>query len=36
MPDNAARTMRQRRAGIVRALLLLIRTYNAARFDNVK
>ena len=31
MPDNAARTMRQRRAGIVRALLLLIRGYNAAK-----
>ena len=25
MPDNAARTMRQGRAGIVRAMLLLVR-----------
>ena len=31
MPDNAARTMRLRRAGIVRAMLLLVRGYNAAK-----
>ena len=31
MPDNAARTMRQRRAGIVRAMLLLVRGYSAAK-----
>ena len=31
MPDNAARTMRQGRAGIVRAMLLLVRAYNAAK-----
>ena len=31
MPDNAARTMQQRRAGIVRAILLLVRGYNAAK-----
>ena len=31
MPDNAARTIRQRRAGIVRAMLLLVRGYNAAK-----
>ena len=31
MPDNAARTMQQRRAGIVRAMLLLVRGYNAAK-----
>ena len=31
MPDNAARTMRQGRAGIVRAVLLLARGYNAAK-----
>ena len=31
MPDNAARTMRQGRAGIVRAMLLLVRGYNAAK-----
>ena len=31
MPDNAARTMQQRRAGIVRAMLLLLRGYNAAK-----
>ena len=31
MPDNAARTMRQRRAGIVRVMLLLVRAYNAAK-----
>ena len=31
MPDNAARTMRQRRAGIVRAMFLLVRGYNAAK-----
>ena len=30
MLDNAAGTMRQRRAGIVRAMLLLLRGYNAA------
>ena len=27
MPNNAARTMRQRRAWIVRAMLLLVRGY---------
>ena len=31
MLDNAARTIRQRRAGILRALLLLLRRYNAAK-----
>ena len=31
MPDNAAGTMRQRRAGIVRAMLLLVHGYNAAK-----
>ena len=31
MPDNAARTMRQSRTGIVRAILLLARGYNAAK-----
>ena len=31
MPDNAARTMRQKRAGIVRAMFLLVRGYNAAK-----
>ena len=31
MPDNAARTMQQRRAWIVRAMLLLVRGYNAAK-----
>ena len=31
MPDNAAGTMQQRRAGIVRAMLLLVRGYNAAK-----
>ena len=31
MPDNAASTMRQGRAGIVRAMLLLVRGYNAAK-----
>ena len=31
MPDNAARTMRQGRAGIVRAMLLRVRGYNAAK-----
>ena len=31
MPDNAARTMTQRRAGIVRVMLLLLRGYNAAK-----
>ena len=31
MLDNAARTMRQGRAGIVRAMLLLARAYNAAK-----
>ena len=31
MPDNAARTMRQGRASIVRALLLLVRGYCAAK-----
>ena len=31
MPDNAARTMQQKRAWIVRALLLLVRGYNAAK-----
>ena len=31
MPDNAARTMQQRQAGIVRAMLLLVRGYNAAK-----
>ena len=31
MSDNAARTMRQRRVGIVRAMLLLVRGYNAAK-----
>ena len=31
MPDNAARTMKQSRAGIVRAMLLLVRGYNAAK-----
>ena len=31
MPDNAARTMRRGRAGIVRAMLLLVRGYNAAK-----
>ena len=30
MPDNAARTMQQRRAGVVRAMLLLVRGYTAA------
>ena len=29
MPDNAARTMRQGRSGIVRAMLLLVRGYSA-------
>ena len=31
MPDNTARTMQQRRHGIVRAMLLLVRGYNAAK-----
>ena len=31
MLDNVARTMRQGRAGIVRAMLLLVRGYNAAK-----
>ena len=31
MPDIAARTMRQGRAGIVRAMLLLVRGYSAAK-----
>ena len=31
MPDDAARTMQQRRAGIVRVMLLLVRAYNAAK-----
>ena len=31
MLGNAARTMQQRRAGIVRAMLLLVRGYNAAK-----
>ncbi len=31
MPDNAARTMQQRQAGIVRAMLLLVRGYTAAK-----
>ena len=31
MPDTAARTIRQRRAWIVRAMLLLVRAYNAAK-----
>ena len=31
MPDNAARTIRQGRVGIVRAMLLLVRGYNAAK-----
>ena len=31
MLNNAARTMRQRRAGIVRAMLLLVRGYSAAK-----
>ena len=31
MPDNAARTMRQGRAGIVRAMLLLVRGYSAEK-----
>ena len=31
MPDNAARTMTQRRAWIVRAMLLLVRGYSAAK-----
>ena len=31
MPDNAARTIRQGRAWIVRAMLLLVRRYNAAK-----
>ena len=31
MPDNAARTIRQGRAGIVRVMLLLVRGYNAAK-----
>ena len=31
MPDNAARRMKRRRAGIVRAMLLLVRGYNAAK-----
>ena len=31
MLANAARTMRQRRAGIVRAMLLLVRGYNAEK-----
>ena len=31
MSDNAARTMQQRRAGIVRAMLLLVRGYSAAK-----
>ena len=31
MPDNPARTMRQGRAGIVRAMLLLVRGYNAEK-----
>ena len=31
MPDSAARTMRQKRAGIVRAMRLLVRKYSAAK-----
>ena len=31
MPDNAARTIKRRRSGIVRAILLLVRGYNAAK-----
>ena len=31
MPDNAARTMRQGRAWIVRAILLLVRRYSAEK-----
>ena len=31
MLGNAARTMRQKRAGIVRAMLLLVRGYNAEK-----
>ena len=31
MPDNAARRMKRRRAWIVRAMLLLVRGYNAAK-----
>ena len=31
MPDNPARTMKRRRAGIVRAMLLLVRGYSAAK-----
>ena len=31
MPDNAARTMRQGRAWIVRVMLLLVRGYNVAK-----
>ena len=31
MPDNAARRMKRRRTGIVRAMLLLVRGYNAAK-----
>ena len=31
MPDNAARTMRQGRAWIVRAMLLLVRGYSAEK-----
>ena len=31
MPDNAASTMQQRRAWVVRAMLLLVRGYNAAK-----
>ena len=31
MRDNAARTMQQGRAGIIRAMLLLVRGYNAAK-----
>ena len=31
MPDNAARTMQQRQAGIVRVMLLLVRKYSAAK-----
>ena len=31
MPDNAARRMKRRRAGIVRVMLLLVRKYSAAK-----
>ena len=33
MPDNAARTIKQGRAGIVRAILLLVRGYRGKRIS---